>query len=357
MSAGYFSGGKELSIARLARRCVSRCSVVKPLSSTWSLVTIETTERSACIASGLAAAGVKPASSRISSAISVRSSPVGFRMTCALTRSATWGCGRIAVPSAVIAARMSPTQSPLRSGSSMASRTRSARPESRSSLVRKCQYSAMGVTPSSVASRRMVTASIPSASAITRARSATTSRLSEARVSDFVGDTVDNYTTYGVACTSYLYKVHVRRRGARSMTTPPTTSRRPWALLAVALATFMTYLDNNIVNVALPAIQRDLHLTTSGLEWIVSGYILVFAGFLLAGGRLADAYGRRRLFLIGLTIFTGASLAAGLADSTGMLVAARAVQGLGAALVTPTTLAIISAAYADPRERASAVGI
>jgi EmrB/QacA subfamily drug resistance transporter len=136
-----------------------------------------------------------------------------------------------------------------------------------------------------------------------------------------------------------------------------TSSRRPWALLAVALATFMTYLDNNIVNVALPAIQRDLHLTTSGLEWIVSGYILVFAGLLLAGGRLADAFGRRRLFLVGLAVFTGASLVAGLAGSAGLLVTARAVQGLGAALVTPTTLAIISAAYPKPRERATAVGI
>jgi EmrB/QacA subfamily drug resistance transporter len=136
-----------------------------------------------------------------------------------------------------------------------------------------------------------------------------------------------------------------------------TTTRRTWALLAVALATFMTYLDNNIVNVALPAIQRDLHLTTSGLEWVVSGYILVFAGLLLAGGRLADAFGRKRLFLIGLTVFTGASLVAGLAGSVGLLITARAVQGLGAALVTPTTLAIISAAYTRPRERATAVGI
>jgi EmrB/QacA subfamily drug resistance transporter len=135
------------------------------------------------------------------------------------------------------------------------------------------------------------------------------------------------------------------------------TRRRPWALLAVALATFMTYLDNNIVNVAIPAIQRDLQLTTSALEWVVSGYILVFAGLLLAGGRLADAYGRRRLFLVGLAVFTGASLAAGLAGSEGVLIAARAVQGLGAALVTPTTLAIISAAYSEGRERAAAVGI
>ena len=136
-----------------------------------------------------------------------------------------------------------------------------------------------------------------------------------------------------------------------------TITRRPWALLAVALATFMTYLDNNIVNVAIPAIQRDLHLSTSGLEWVVSGYILVFAGLLLAGGRFADAYGRRRLFLVGLAVFTAASFVAGLAGSVEVLIAARAVQGLGAALVTPTTLAIISHAYPDPRERTAAVGI
>ncbi|MHA3704738.1 MFS transporter [Jatrophihabitans sp. YIM 134969] len=141
------------------------------------------------------------------------------------------------------------------------------------------------------------------------------------------------------------------------MTVPTTVGRRPWALLAVALATFMTYLDNNIVNVAIPAIQRDLGLTTAGLEWVVSAYILVFAGLLLAGGRLADAFGRRRLFLVGLGIFTAASVVAGIAGSVEVLIAARAVQGLGAALVTPTTLAIISHAYPDPRERTQAIGI
>jgi EmrB/QacA subfamily drug resistance transporter len=128
-------------------------------------------------------------------------------------------------------------------------------------------------------------------------------------------------------------------------------------LLAVALATFMSYLDNNIINVAIPAIERDLHLTTSGMEWIVSSYILVFASLLLAGGRLADVWGRKRVFLIGLAIFTGASLAAGFAGSVDVLVASRAVQGLGAALMTPTTLAIISATFAEGRQRAAAVGI
>ena len=134
--------------------------------------------------------------------------------------------------------------------------------------------------------------------------------------------------------------------------------RRPGlTLLAVALATFMSYLDNNIINVAIPAIERDLHLTTSGMEWIVSSYILVFASLLLAGGRLADVWGRKRVFLVGLAIFTASSLVAGFSGSVDVLVASRAVQGLGAALMTPTTLAIISATFAEGRQRAAAVGI
>jgi EmrB/QacA subfamily drug resistance transporter len=133
-------------------------------------------------------------------------------------------------------------------------------------------------------------------------------------------------------------------------------SRRWWSLVAVSLATFMTYLDNNVTNVAIPTIQRSLHLSLAGLEWVVSSYILVFAGLLLAGGRLADLYGRRRLFLAGLTIFTLASLGAGLAGSGTVLIAARLVQGLGAAMVVPTTLAIIMATFKDARERTAAIG-
>jgi EmrB/QacA subfamily drug resistance transporter len=132
--------------------------------------------------------------------------------------------------------------------------------------------------------------------------------------------------------------------------------RRWWTLVAVGLATFMTYLDNNVTNVAIPTIQRDLHLSIAGLEWVVSSYILVFAGLLLAGGRLADVYGRRRLFVTGLSVFTVASLAAGLAGSGGVLIGARLLQGLGAALVVPTTLAIIMATFANARERATAIG-
>ena len=133
-------------------------------------------------------------------------------------------------------------------------------------------------------------------------------------------------------------------------------SRRWWALVAVGLATFMTYLDNNVTNVAIPTIQRDLHLSIAGLEWVVSSYILVFAGLLLVGGRLADVYGRRRLFVIGLSVFTLASLGAGLAGSGSVLIGARLLQGLGAALMVPTTLAIIVATFTDPRERTRAVG-
>ncbi len=138
----------------------------------------------------------------------------------------------------------------------------------------------------------------------------------------------------------------------------PTTPRREtrwWTLTAVALATFVTSLDNTVVNVALPSIQRDLHLSLAGLEWVASAYILVFASLLLAGGRLADRYGRRRLFLAGLALFTGASLAAGLASTGGVLIAARAAQGVGAALLAPTTLAIISTTFPRERERNLAI--
>ena len=130
-----------------------------------------------------------------------------------------------------------------------------------------------------------------------------------------------------------------------------------WALVAVALATFMTYLDNNIINVAIPVIEDDLGLSRAGMEWVVSSYILTFAGLMLIGGRLADLTGRRRIFLIGLGVFTAASFAAGLSGNVEALIASRAVQGVGAALLTPTTLAIISATFTDRRERNVAVGI
>lgn len=135
------------------------------------------------------------------------------------------------------------------------------------------------------------------------------------------------------------------------------TSSKWWALAAASLGTLMTFLDNNVINVAIPTIQRDLHLSVSGLEWVVSSYLLVFAGLLLVGGRVADVYGRRRVFLAGLAVFTLSSLAAGLAGSSGVLIGARAVQGLGAALLVPAALAIITHAFTDARERTMAIGI
>jgi EmrB/QacA subfamily drug resistance transporter len=136
------------------------------------------------------------------------------------------------------------------------------------------------------------------------------------------------------------------------------TKTNPWVVLVlICLAQFMVVLDATIVNVALPSIQNDLHLTESNLQWIVNAYTLVFGGFLLLGGRAGDLLGRKRLFLAGLVIFTGASLLDGLASSEGMLIGARALQGLGAALVSPAALSIISTTFAEGRERARALGV
>jgi MFS family permease len=106
-------------------------------------------------------------------------------------------------------------------------------------------------------------------------------------------------------------------------------------LLLVCLGQFMVVLDLSIVNVALPSMQRDLGFTTSGLQWVINAYTLTFAGFLLLGGRAADLYGRRRVFILGLALFTGASLLGGLAQNQTMLVVARALQGLGGAVLAP----------------------
>jgi len=132
----------------------------------------------------------------------------------------------------------------------------------------------------------------------------------------------------------------------------------PWVVLVlICIAQFMVILDATIVNVALPSIQKDLNLSEGNLQWIVNSYTLVFGGFLLLGGRAGDLLGRKRLFLIGLVIFTGASLLDGLASSEGMLIGARALQGLGAALVSPAALSIISTTFAEGRERARALGV
>jgi EmrB/QacA subfamily drug resistance transporter len=118
----------------------------------------------------------------------------------------------------------------------------------------------------------------------------------------------------------------------------------------------MIMLDNTVVNVALPSIQDDLGADLSQLQWIVTGYALTFAAMMLIGGKLADAYGRRLIFVVGILVFTGSSLWCGLADSGEVLIAARVVQGIGAALMNPATLSIIAATFA-PRERGMAIGI
>ena len=132
--------------------------------------------------------------------------------------------------------------------------------------------------------------------------------------------------------------------------------RRWWTLGAVSLGLFMIMLDNTVVNVALPSIQHDLGLSLSELEWVVAGYALTFAAFMLTGGKLADLLGRRLMFVAGLAIFTAASLACGLADGPEMLIGARVVQGVGAALMNPATLSIITATF-PARQRGTAIGI
>jgi len=132
---------------------------------------------------------------------------------------------------------------------------------------------------------------------------------------------------------------------------------RKWlTLAAVSFGLFMIMLDNTVVNVALPSIQRDLDADLSELQWIVTGYALTFAALMLVGGKLADAYGRRLIFVVGIAVFTVASLLCGLADSGEMLIAARVLQGAGAALMNPATLSIIAATF-PPRERGTAIGI
>src|SRR6266480_4474576 len=136
------------------------------------------------------------------------------------------------------------------------------------------------------------------------------------------------------------------------------TATNPWVVLVlICLAQFMVVLDATIVNVALPSIQKDLHLSEGNLQWIVNAYTLVFGGFLLLGGRAGDLLGRKRIFLIGLVVFTTASLLDGLASSEGMLIGARALQGLGAALISPAALSIISTTFEEGAERARALAV
>src|ERR1700748_2925782 len=139
--------------------------------------------------------------------------------------------------------------------------------------------------------------------------------------------------------------------------TPPRATNR-WLILVIAcLAQFMVVLDATVVNVALPSIQRGLHFSPSSLQWVVNAYTLIFGGFLLLGGRAGDLLGRKRLFMIGVALFSGASLLNGLAQSSGMLIFGRGLQGLGGALLSPAALSIITTTFTEQSERTKALGV
>src|SRR5437867_8813846 len=134
--------------------------------------------------------------------------------------------------------------------------------------------------------------------------------------------------------------------------------RKRWlALIVLCFGVLMIVLDATIVNVALPSIRDDLGFSQTSLAWVVNAYLLTFGGFLLLGGRLGDIFGQRRLFLIGITLFTLASLACGLATTQGFLVTARAIQGLGGAIVSVVALSLIMNLFVEPAERARAMGV
>src|SRR6267143_1605841 len=133
--------------------------------------------------------------------------------------------------------------------------------------------------------------------------------------------------------------------------------RRGLALIVIVTAQFMVVLDISIVNVALPSIKTDLHFSQESLQWVITAYSILFGGVLLLGGRLADLLGRRRLFVAGLVLFTVSSLLDGLAWSEGSLIGFRALQGLGAALLSPAALSILTTMFAEGRERNIALGV
>src|SRR6266516_4151504 len=134
--------------------------------------------------------------------------------------------------------------------------------------------------------------------------------------------------------------------------------RRRWIALAVIVAAqFMVVLDIAIVNVALPSIRTDLHFSQESLQWVITAYAILFGGALLLGGRLADLLGRRRLFVAGLLLFAASSLLCGLAWSEGSLIAFRSLQGLGAALLSPAALSILTTIFREGRERNLALGV
>src|ERR1700742_713386 len=151
--------------------------------------------------------------------------------------------------------------------------------------------------------------------------------------------------------------VSMETRTAAVKTGTGKTDRRWWVLAVLCLSVLLVVVDNTIVNVALPTISRDLHASTSALQWVVDGYTLSFAGLLLLGGNLGDRLGRRRFLQLGLVLFGVFSVGAALSRNTGELIAARALMGLAAALVYPATLAILNNVFTVARERAIAIGV
>src|ERR1700755_1429264 len=141
------------------------------------------------------------------------------------------------------------------------------------------------------------------------------------------------------------------------MTSPLSTSGRWFAMAVICLGVLMVVLDVTIVNVALPSIRADLGFSETTLVWVVNAYLLTCGGFLLLGGRLGDLYGHRRVFLIGIVLFTGASLACGLSTAQVPLVVARAVQGIGGAIVDAVALALLMQLFTEAGERAKAMGV
>jgi EmrB/QacA subfamily drug resistance transporter len=142
-----------------------------------------------------------------------------------------------------------------------------------------------------------------------------------------------------------------------AQTQPPHGTRRPLQLALILVAAFMVVLDFSIVNVALPSIQRELHMPPDAVQWIVTGYAISFGGLLILGGRAADLLGRRRMFVIGLIAFALASLAGGLAQDPVLLIAARVIQGAGAAIVAPAALSLITTGFPEGAERTRAIGL
>ena len=135
------------------------------------------------------------------------------------------------------------------------------------------------------------------------------------------------------------------------------TPSRAFQLALILVAAFMVVLDFSIVNVALPSIERELHMAPDAVQWIVTGYAISFGGLLILGGRAADLFGRRRMFIVGLVVFALASLAGGLASDPALLIAARVIQGAGAAIVAPAALSLITTSFPEGPQRTRAIGL